>query len=39
MALTYVQLALGTCEIFPEAYDVVEDHYMVRDQGLHKGVD
>jgi carbamoyl-phosphate synthase large subunit len=31
MALAYVQLARKTCEVPPETYDVVEDHYMVRD--------
>lgn len=31
MALAYLQLARKTFEVPPETYDVVEDHYMVRD--------
>ena len=38
MALTYVHLALGECDALPETYDVVEDHYMVRDLDTPPGV-
>jgi carbamoyl-phosphate synthase large subunit len=31
MAVTYVHLALGELDAPPETYDIVEDHYMVRD--------
>jgi biotin carboxylase len=38
MALAYVQLALGRCDVPPGTYDVVEDHYMVRDLDIPPGV-
>jgi carbamoyl-phosphate synthase large subunit len=38
MALTYVHLALGEFEALPDTYDVVEDHYMVRDLDTTPGV-
>ncbi len=38
MALTYVHLALGESDALPETYDVVEDHYMVRDLDTPPGV-
>lgn len=31
MAATYVRLALGDAVLIPEAYDVAEDYYMLRD--------
>jgi len=33
-----VHLALGECDALPETYDVVEDHYMVRDLDTPPGV-
>jgi len=38
MAVTYVRLALGGLDAPPETYDVVEDHYMVRDLDTVPGV-
>lgn len=38
MALTFVHVALGEFEAPPEPYDVVEDHYMVRDLDTTPGV-
>ena len=38
IALTYVRLALGERVDFGEAYDAVEDYYMVRDMDTEPGV-
>jgi len=38
IALTYVRVALGEHVDFGDAYDAVDDHYMVRDMDIEPGV-